>query len=95
LYEIDYVKPLIIGSWCYVGSDVRFAPGAQIGHHTFVGMGAVVAGNHNEQNYVLLAGNPAMVRKKLPQDAPYFMQGFLRHIHHPQCRDDIKHTKGI
>jgi len=78
---IDYVKPIVIGEWCYLGSNLNVAPGAKVGHHTFVGMGAVLAGDMSEHNYTLLVGNPARSKKGLSKDAVYFAQGDILHPH--------------
>jgi acetyltransferase-like isoleucine patch superfamily enzyme len=36
--------PIEIGDWCYVGSEVRIAPGATLGAESILGMGAVLTG---------------------------------------------------
>jgi len=36
--------PVRIGDFCYIGSDVKFVPGATVPDRSVVGMGAVVAG---------------------------------------------------
>lgn len=78
---IDYVKPIIIGEWCYLGSNLAVAPGAVVGDHCFVGMGSVVAGDVSMFKYKLLVGNPARPKRDLRKDAPYFAQGDIRHPH--------------
>lgn len=37
-------KPIEVGDFCYLGSEVRLAPGAKIGDEVILGMGAVLAG---------------------------------------------------
>ena len=37
-------RPIEIGDFCYVGSEVRLAPGATLGPGAILGMGAVLAG---------------------------------------------------
>jgi len=81
LEAIDFTKPIEIGEWCYVGSNVCMVPGARVGARSFVGMGAVVVKDHSGEPLSLLAGNPARVVKRLPPDAPYFTQGPLVHPH--------------
>lgn len=78
---IDYVKPIIVGSWCYLGSNLCVAPGAKIGNHCFVGMGSVLVGDMSSYSFSLIAGNPAKIKKKLPKDANYFIQGDIAHPH--------------
>ena len=79
---VDYVKPIVIGDWCYVGSNVCFVPGAGIGSNCFVGMGAVVTKDFTETKYALIAGNPAASRKTIDKDSAYFRQEKLVHQHH-------------
>lgn len=55
-------RDIRIGSGCYVGSAVRFAPGASIGDDVVVAMGSVVSGALPENN-ALLGGVPARVLK--------------------------------
>jgi acetyltransferase-like isoleucine patch superfamily enzyme len=64
-------KPISIGDYCMIGSNVHFAPGASIADCCVVGMAAVVAKPFTE-SFSLIAGNPAQVIKKLPEDAAYF-----------------------
>jgi acetyltransferase-like isoleucine patch superfamily enzyme len=51
-----------IGSDCYIGSAVRFAPGASLGDHIVVAMGSVISGAIPESN-ALVGGVPAKVLK--------------------------------
>lgn len=80
--EIDYTKPIIIGSWCYLGSDLKVAPGTQVGRNCFVGMGSVLVGDSSDQEYALLAGNPARLKQKIQKDCTYYQQEALVHEHH-------------
>jgi acetyltransferase-like isoleucine patch superfamily enzyme len=38
-------RPIEIGDFCYLGSEVRVAPGAALGEWSILGMGAVLSGN--------------------------------------------------
>jgi len=78
---IDYVKPIEIGNWCYIGSNCYFVPGAKIDSYCFVGMGSVLTRDYSGIQYALLAGNPASVKKSLPRDGKYFRQEHLLHPH--------------
>lgn len=51
-------RDIRIGSGCYLGSAVRFAPGAQIGDNCILGIGSVVVSRLTESDCVL-AGFPA------------------------------------
>ena len=55
-------RDIKIGSDCYLGSAVRFAPGSSIGDHVVVAMGSVVSGALSESN-ALVGGVPARVLK--------------------------------
>lgn len=79
--KVDYSKPITIGRWCYLGSNLAVAPGTRIPDGVFVGMGAVIAGDRRSTPYVLMAGNPATVKKTLDRKAPYFSQGQLMQPH--------------
>lgn len=79
--QVDYARPILIGDWCYLGSDLKVAPGARLGSHCFIGMGAVLSGDLSGESYALLTGNPISVKKRLPPTAAYFTQGPLRHPH--------------
>jgi acetyltransferase-like isoleucine patch superfamily enzyme len=51
-------NPVFIGDYCYIGSEVRMAPGARVGNCSIVGLGSVVTRGLWEGN-CLLAGAPA------------------------------------
>ena len=71
-------EPVSIGENCYVGAHALFAPGASIASNTIVGMGAVVTKSFDEQ-YVLVAGSPARVMKKLDAQADWFTRDHPGH----------------
>jgi acetyltransferase-like isoleucine patch superfamily enzyme len=73
-------KPISIGSYCMIGSAVRFAPGACISDYCVVGIGAVVVKNMTEK-YKLIGGNPAVNILDLNIDSKYFHRdkGWVSH----------------
>ncbi|MGP8106595.1 MAG: acyltransferase [Desulfobaccales bacterium] len=75
-------RPIKIGDWCYIGSAVRILPGIGIADHTFVGMGSVVSKSFTE-TYVLIAGAPARIRRKLSETDIFFNRPYVPHTHHP------------
>lgn len=81
--NLNDMRPVKIGAWCYIGSSSRFVPGVEVAEGTFVGMGSVVTKKFTE-TYVLLGGIPATVRKKLSPNDRYFSRPFLPHDHHRQ-----------
>lgn len=72
-------KPIVIGDRCYIGSHCMFLPGTAIGSFTFVGAGSVVTKNFMDKNYILLAGNPAMVKKVYPKESKFFLDYFKKY----------------
>ena len=57
-------RSVVIGDFCYVGSEVRVAPGVQIGDCCIVGLGAVVTRGIVE-SHSLIGGVPARPIRKL------------------------------
>jgi acetyltransferase-like isoleucine patch superfamily enzyme len=57
-------RDISIGSECYVGSSVRFAPGSSVADRCVVGLGSVVVGKHAESD-VVLSGVPAKVVRSI------------------------------
>lgn len=81
--NLDDVRSIEIGPWCYIGSTSRFVPGSGVARGTFVGLGAVITKAFKDE-FVLIAGNPAIIKKRLSPDHAYFDRGFLPHDHHPR-----------
>lgn len=71
---IQSVRPITIGSYCLIGSNVRMVPGSSIPERCVIGMGAVVAGTLREQQ-TLYGGVPARTIKRLPPGG-YFERQF-------------------
>lgn len=63
----EYVKsePITIGDNCWIGAGAIILPGVQIGNHTVVAAGSIVTKSFSDTNQ-LIAGNPAVMKKKLP-----------------------------
>jgi acetyltransferase-like isoleucine patch superfamily enzyme len=57
-------QPIDIGDYCYLGSEVRLAPGVRLSPYSIVGMGAVLTGATTQEG-VLLGGVPAKVIRTL------------------------------
>ncbi len=60
-------KPIIIGDYSYIGSEIRIAPGGEIPAKCIVGIGSVITKKFEEE-YKLIAGVPAKVVKDLDED---------------------------
>lgn len=79
--NLNDVREIKIGDWCYIGAAVRFLPGSGVSNYTFVGMGSVITKMHTD-NFCVMAGSPAKMVKKLTPNCAYFSQHRLTHSHH-------------
>lgn len=66
-------RPIIIGSFSYIGSEIRVAPGGTIPSHCIVGIGSVVTGELTEENH-LIAGVPAKLIKPLTEHDRFLIE---------------------
>jgi acetyltransferase-like isoleucine patch superfamily enzyme len=57
-------RGIVIGAHCYLGSEVRLAPGVEVGPLCIVAIGAVLVGQYLEPRS-LIGGNPASVVRPL------------------------------
>ncbi len=57
-------RGIVLGSGCYLGSDVRVAPGVEIPASCIVALGSVLTGRFGQAGS-LIAGNPARVVRSL------------------------------
>ncbi len=61
-------KSVEIGDYCYIGSEIRMAPGAKVPNCCIVGLGSVVTEPLQEE-FSLIAGVPAQKKRALtPED---------------------------
>lgn len=77
-------KPIIIGDYAYVGSEIRIAPGGEIPPKCIVGIGSVITKKF-EDEYKLIAGVPAKAVKDLDEDGKFLTEYKTR----PDLPDDI------
>jgi len=63
-HDRQETAPIVIGDFCYLGSEVRLAPGAQLADECVLALGAVLTGPVNEPRS-LVAGVPARVVRPL------------------------------
>lgn len=59
--------PVTIGRCCYVGSEIRMAPGSAVPNYSIVGLGSVITQPLTEE-YTLIAGVPAKTRRLLNEE---------------------------
>lgn len=86
-------RPITIGRYCMIGSNVCFAPGSSVADCCVVGMGAVIPHQFTE-THCLIVGNPAAIKRKLPEDAAYFKRtvGWIGSYAHPPFEIGSKET---
>jgi acetyltransferase-like isoleucine patch superfamily enzyme len=66
-------KPIIIGSFSYIGSEIRIAPGGGIPSRSIVGIGSVITKPIQEEN-CLIAGVPAKPIKPLDSEDIFLIE---------------------
>ncbi len=77
-------KPIVIGDYSYIGSEIRIAPGGEIPAKCIVGIGSVITKKF-EGEYQLIAGVPAKVVKQLDEDGRFLTE----HKTRPDLPDEI------
>lgn len=77
-------RPIEIGSFTYIGSEIRIAPGGSIPSRCIVGIGAVITKQLKDENY-LVGGVPAKPIKPLDAEDIFLIEQRTR----PDLPDDI------
>lgn len=77
-------RPIEIGSFTYVGSEIRMAPGSTLPSRCIVGIGSVVTGQLTEEER-LIAGVPAKTLKELSEEDRFLIERRTR----PDLPDDV------
>lgn len=77
-------KPIIIGDYSYVGSEIRIAPGGEIAPKCIVGIGSVITKKFSNE-YKLIAGVPAGEIKDLDESGRFLTENKTR----PDLPEDI------
>jgi acetyltransferase-like isoleucine patch superfamily enzyme len=65
--------PITIGSFVYIGSEIRMAPGSAIPARCIVGIGSVITAQLQEEGK-LIAGVPAKTRKDLSSEDKFLIE---------------------
>lgn len=76
--------PIHIGDFAYVGSEIRVAPGSSIPSRCIVGIGAVITGKIDAEEW-LIAGVPAKPIKELSSEDRFLIERRTR----PDLPDDV------
>jgi acetyltransferase-like isoleucine patch superfamily enzyme len=66
-------RPITIGSFAYVGSEIRIAPGGTLPSKCIVGIGSVVTGELTDEES-LIAGVPAKAVKQLSEEDKFLIE---------------------
>jgi maltose O-acetyltransferase len=77
-------KPITIGDYAYVGSEIRVAPGGEIPPRSVVGIGSVITKKLEGENN-LIAGVPAKVVNSLGEEGLFLTEYKTR----PDLPEDI------
>jgi acetyltransferase-like isoleucine patch superfamily enzyme len=77
-------RPIEIGSFAYIGSEIRIAPGGSLPSRCIVGIGSVVTSELSEEEY-LIAGVPAKPVKRLTEEDKFLIERKTR----PDLPDDV------
>ena len=76
--------PISVGDFAYVGSEIRMAPGSSIPPRCIVGIGSVITGDVDGQEW-LIGGVPAKPIKELSDDDKFLIERKTR----PDLPDDV------
>ncbi len=66
-------RPIDIGSFAYIGSEIRIAPGGSLPSRCIVGIGSVITSQLDAEGY-LIAGVPAKVIKELGEEDKFLIE---------------------
>lgn len=66
-------RPITIGSFAYIGSEIRIAPGGSVPSNCIVGIGSVITSELTDQGF-LIAGVPAKSIKELDESDKFLIQ---------------------
>lgn len=66
-------RPIDIGSFAYIGSEIRMAPGSRVPSRCIVGIGSVITSELTVEGH-LIAGVPAKAIKELSEEDQFLIQ---------------------
>ena len=66
-------RPIDVGSFAYIGSEIRIAPGGSVPSKCIVGIGSVITGELSGEGY-LIAGVPAKPVKELSETDRFLIE---------------------
>jgi acetyltransferase-like isoleucine patch superfamily enzyme len=66
-------RPITIGSFAYIGSEIRIAPGGTVPSNCIIGIGSVITSELHDEGF-LIAGVPAKLVKELDETDKFLVQ---------------------
>jgi acetyltransferase-like isoleucine patch superfamily enzyme len=66
-------RPIDVGSFAYIGSEIRIAPGGSLPSKCIVGIGSVITSELSDEGY-LIAGVPAKAVKELNEEDRFLIE---------------------
>jgi len=66
-------RPIEIGSFAYIGSEIRIAPGGSVPSKSIVGIGSVITSELDNEGF-LIAGVPAKAIKELSEEDRFLIE---------------------
>lgn len=77
--EVEYAKPVTIGSDVWIGGNVVINPGVTIGSDVVIGSGSVVT--KDIPSHVIAAGNPCrVIRQITEEERNYWQEEYQKYI---------------
>lgn len=77
--EVEYAKPVTIGSDVWIGGNVVINPGVTIGNDVVIGSGSVVT--KDIPDHVIAAGNPSkIIRRITDEERNYWREEHRKYI---------------
>lgn len=77
--EVEYAKPVTIGSDVWIGGNVVINPGVTIGSDVVIGSGSVVTKDISD--HVIAAGNPCkVIRQITDEERNYWKEEYKKYI---------------
>ncbi|MDE6107316.1 MAG: sugar O-acetyltransferase, partial [Oscillospiraceae bacterium] len=80
--ELEYGKPVTIGSSVWIGGNTVINPGVTIGDNVVIGSGSVVTRDIPDR--VVAAGNPCRVLRKITEEDKAHWEALAAEYHREQ-----------
>ena len=89
--DVEYAKPVTIGSDVWIGGNVVINPGVTVGSDVVIGSGSVVTGDIPD--HVVAAGNPCrVIRPITEEDAAYWKGQYREYLE--RRKESFQHEQG-